>query len=245
MMSHRKPANLIGIDGCRAGWVCATAPADLATTTITIEQDLTAVFSGAARDGDLVVIDIPIGLAAREPRGCDLAARSYLQGPRKSSVFPAPCQGTITATTYEEACELNRRACGKAVSKQLFAILPRIRDVDNLMRPDMQRWIREGHPEVTFAALAGSGTGPLPNKREAEGQLQRLALIRGYIRDVDRLGVDEQRRRLGPGKVSADDLIDAITCLITAFRIMTNTAFSFPKDQDERNARGLRMEIIA
>ena len=106
----RDTMKLIGIDGCRGGWVCATAPPDLATVTFTIETDLTAVFSAAVRDGDLVVVDIPIGLASREPRGCDLAARQYLQGPRKSSVFPAPCQATTAATTYEEACELNRRA---------------------------------------------------------------------------------------------------------------------------------------
>jgi predicted RNase H-like nuclease len=236
---------LIGIDGCRGGWVCATAPADLATVAFTIVKDLAMVFSGAVREGDLAVIDIPIGLSLREPRGCDLAARKYLQGTRKSSVFPAPCQATTAATTYEEACELNRRACGKAVSRQLYAILPKIRDVDNLMRPDIQRWIREGHPEVTFAALAGGGAGPLPTKKGVEGQNQRLALTRRYIRDIDRLRIDEQRRRLGPGNVEVDDLIDAVACLITAFRIMTNTAFSFPKDQGERNARGLRMEIIA
>jgi predicted RNase H-like nuclease len=236
---------LIGIDGCRAGWVCAAAPPDLATVTFTIEQDLTAVFSAAERDGDLVVIDIPIGLASWEPRGCDLAARKFLGSPRQSSVFPAPCQATTAATTYAEACELNRRACGKAVSRQLYAILPKIRDVDNQMSPERQQWIREAHPEVTFAALDKRGSGPLPKKSEAEGQIQRLALIRRYVRDIDRLGVDEQRRRLGPGKVGFDDLIDAIACLITAFRVKMNIAFSLPEDRNERNDRGLRMEIVA
>ena len=85
----------------------------------------------------------------------------------------------------------------------------------------------------------------MPTKKGVEGQNQRLALTRRYVQGIDLSGIVEQRRRLEPGNVEVDDLIDAIACLTTAFRVMTNTAFSLPNDQDERNARGLRMEIVA
>jgi predicted RNase H-like nuclease len=236
---------LIGIDGCRGGWVCASANLDLASVTFTIHHDLTLIFSDATRDGDIVAIDIPIGLSSREPRACDLAARKYLCGPRKSSVFPAPCQATTEATTYEEACALNRDASGKAVSKQLFAILPKIREVDRLINPRLQNRIREAHPEVTFAALDRPRSGPLAKKKEPEGRRQRLALISQVIRDVDDERLKEERRRLGAREVGVVDLVDTLACLITASRVMKTTAFSLPLGRVEVNARGLRMEIVA
>ena len=238
---------LIGIDGCPGGWVCASADAELRTVTFTIQEDLTNVFSEAVRDGDGVVIDVPIGLSTDGPRECDLAARTYLPVGKKSSVFPAPCQETLAASTFEEACAINRRACGKAISKQLWGILPKIRDVDGLMCGARQSWIREAHPEVTFAAI-GDHASALPKKSAPAGQDERLALIRGYVPSIDpsidRAGLEEQRRRLGAGNVSLDDLIDAIACLITAYRIMKNTSCTLPPDPP-KNARGLRMEIVA
>jgi predicted RNase H-like nuclease len=240
---------LIGIDGCPGGWISASADPSLASVTFTIHADLTSIFSNAVHDGDIVVIDIPIGLALNGPRACDLAAREYLRGSRKSCVFPAPCQATSDATafgiTYREACDVNFGAGGKKVSRQLFAILPKIHEVDRLISPPMQNRIREAHPEVTFAALDRPRPGPLAPKREPQGQIQRLALIRRHVRDVDRLGLEEQRLRLGAGKVSIDDLVDALACLITASRVMNTTAFSLPSGQVEINARGLRMEIVA
>ena len=238
---------LIGIDGCPGGWVCASADTELSAVTFTIHQDLTDVFSDAVRDGTMVVIDVPIGLLADGPRACDLVARRYLPMGKKSSVFPAPCQETLAASSYEEACALNCGACGKAISKQLYGILPKIRDVDRLMSCARHSWIREAHPEVTFAALNGQA-GPLPKKSTPAGQDKRLDLIRGYIPSIDpsinRAGLEERRRRLGAGKVSLDDLIDAIACLITAYRIENKTACTLPPDPP-KNARGLRMEIVA
>jgi predicted RNase H-like nuclease len=234
---------LIGIDGCPGGWVCASAGVDLATVAFTIHQDLTNVFSEAVRDGDQVVIDVPIGLPTDGPRECDLAARQYLPIGRKSSVFPAPCQETLAASSFEDACALNRHACGKAISKQLWAILPKIRDVDGLMSCARQSWIREAHPEVTFAAI-GDHAVPLPHKGKPAGQAARLALISSYVPSIGHAGLVAQRRRLGAGKVGLDDLIDALACLITAFRIVNKTAFTLPRDPP-KNARGLRMEIVA
>jgi len=240
---------LIGIDGCPGGWVSASADRNLAAVTFTIHADLTAIFSDAIQNGDIIAIDIPIGLPTREPRACDLAAREYLRGSRKTCVFPAPCQATADASsfdiTYREACEVNFSASGKKVSRQLFAILPKIGEVDRLISSPLQNRIREAHPEVTFAALDRPRPGPLPPKREPDGHLQRLALIKRFNQDLDGAELAKQRRRLGTGNADVDDLVDALACLITALRVMKKTAFSLPIDQVEINARGLRMEIVA
>ena len=45
----------------------------LAAVRFTIHADLTSIFSDAVRDGDFVVIDIPIGLPLSGPRACDLS----------------------------------------------------------------------------------------------------------------------------------------------------------------------------
>ncbi len=70
-------------------------------------------------------IDIPIGLAADgSPGRADIEARRRL-GPRRSSVFPAPVRAVLAAIHLRGGLRaLPRRACGKAISKQLFNILP-------------------------------------------------------------------------------------------------------------------------
>ena len=95
-------------------------------------------------------IDIPIGLADREPRSCDVAARRLL-GPRRSSIFPAPVRAVLEAASYAEACMLSRRASGRGISKQLYNILEKIRTVDALQSPRLQEQLFEMGPELSFA----------------------------------------------------------------------------------------------
>lgn len=53
------------------------------------------------------------------------------------------------------------------LSKQAYNIIPKIREVDAVVKPSHQRpvdegadvWVREAHPEVTFALLAGLRAG--------------------------------------------------------------------------------------
>ena len=49
----------------------------------------------------------------------------------------------------------------------------------------------------------------------------------------------------GSAQQAADDLIDAAACLVTAYRISRGMERSFPEAAVERDARGLRMEIVA
>src|SRR4051812_45758928 len=110
---------LIGIDGCKAGWVVATSNEHLQRLDFTIVPDLHDVFDQARQGEAYVIIDIPIGLSDGQPRACDIEARKILSRRHKSSVFPAPARGCLAACNrdeYAHACELSLDACGKSLS---------------------------------------------------------------------------------------------------------------------------------
>lgn len=77
-------------------------------------------------------IDIPIVFPAGDPRPGDLAARK-ITGPRASSVFAAPLRPVLGSASSDEAWGRSIAACGKSVSRQAFAILPKIESVDRIM----------------------------------------------------------------------------------------------------------------
>ena len=234
--------HLFGVDGCRGGWVIAGSDDSLSRLTFTVVDDLADLFARVDAGSVGIAIDIPIGLKDDGPRACDLAARRLLGRPRGSSVFPAPCRGALTATTYRRACAASRRALGVALSIECFNIVPKIREVDRLMTPARQAFVREVHPELVFALLAGGGRGLAPPKRTAEGERLRRRLLRRVAPRFDPAAV---RRRLGPSRVARDDIVDAVACLVAARRIHRGEAHVLPEGTVPRDARGLRMEIIA
>lgn len=233
---------MIGVDGCRGGWVVAAADAALSRLSFTLVDDLAPLFALAAGGHALIAIDMPIGLSDEGSRTCDLAARRLLGRPRSSSVFPAPCRAALAATTYRRACAVSRRTLGVALSRETFNILPKIRQVDALVTRARQRFVREVHPEVVWALLAGRGRGLRHAKRTPAGERERRALLRGV---APRFDLSAVRRRLGPARVARDDVIDAVACLLAAARIVRGEARTLPGGVVPRDARGLRMEIVA
>jgi predicted RNase H-like nuclease len=229
-----------GLDGCAAGWVLVTAPTEgggpvAGALAVTVIADLDPLLA-ALESGRIAAaaIDIPIGLPPRGPRACDTEARRLL-GPRRSSVFPAPARRVLGAPTYGDACDLSRRACGRAVSKQLFNILPKVREIDRLQSPWLQARLFEMHPELSFTVLAGA---PMrANKRTAEGRAERVAALRSAFDDVDRLVLAPP-----PAGAKRDDVLDAMVGAWTARRYVAGAHLSLGGELDERD---LRMEIIA
>lgn len=144
----------IGIDGCRGGWLAVSGAPTPGPLTFELVQDLAPIFAEAEAGRAVIAIDTPIGLADHDGRRCDAAARKLL-GDRASCVFTAPSRAALRGGSYTEACDLNFAACGKRLSQQAFGILRSIDQVDRLIQPDLQDRIREVHPEVTFAVLAG------------------------------------------------------------------------------------------
>ena len=175
---------LLGIDGCRGGWAVAESDESLSAVRFSLACDIGALLDAADPASTLVAIDMPIGLPHDGPRACDRAARAFLRAPRGSSVFPAPTRTALPALDYAAACGLNLEACGRSLSRQAFAIFPKLRAVDSVLTPDRQHWIREAHPEVTFAALAGAGRGLASAKRLPAGRAERLGLLARHLPDL-------------------------------------------------------------
>jgi predicted RNase H-like nuclease len=229
---------LYGVDGCRGGWVVATANVKMDGFAFTFTDDLSLLF---AAPESVIAIDIPIGLPEREPRACDIAARRELGQPRGSSVFPAPARIALGANTYAEALRLNDRALGVGISRQTFCITPKINEVDVLMDSHRQRYIREAHPEVTFARL---NAGPMVhNKKRPEGRAERMAVLRKAGLTISDTWLTAERQRLGRGRVAPDDVLDALACLLTAKHVHTGQSQSLGY-ADQRDAKGLLMEIV-
>lgn len=177
---------LVGVDGCRAGWVAASCDvadvgaSSLSAPTFSIQPSFGALLASLDGHRALIAVDIPIGLPSGGPpqngrRRADAAARALLGAPRSSSVFPAPCRDTLEASSYHRACELERnaRGSGKGLSRQGYGILAKIREVDRVVTPAHQAplgpgpgvWVREVHPEVAFARLSTDGRGLTHPKR--------------------------------------------------------------------------------
>lgn len=222
---------IAGLDGCQDGWIAAIE--ESGATRLRILTSLRELFE----DPVLIaaVIDVPIGLPEAGPRNCDLLARQLLRPPRASSVFPAPIRSMLPARNQGEASRLRFAAEGKRCSVQLAAILPKIREVDNLLSPERQLKVREGHPEVSFAIMNGSKSMSHP-KRASAGQDERIRLLGSHFPDVLTALTGVGRFRL--------DAIDAYAMLWTARRIAQGASRTLPESPTV-DGHGLRMEIVA
>jgi predicted RNase H-like nuclease len=180
-------------------------------------------------------IDIPIGLPESGPRACDQETRHML-GPRRSSVFPAPARAVLGASTYDEACTISRRVDGRAISKQLHNILPKIREVDRLQSQPRARSPRlfEMCPELSFTVMSGA---PMRHsKKTPEGRAERMEALRPAFGDVTPL-VEPP-----PSGATRDDVLDALAGAWTARRYAAGSCLRLGGEVDET---GLRMEVIA
>ncbi|OWY61966.1 hypothetical protein B7486_60945 [cyanobacterium TDX16] len=227
-----------GADVCRAGWALAVLDADAAPgspasrPTLELVEHFEEVVE-RVRAGELaaVGVDIPIGLADAQRRRCDNEARQ-LVGARRSSVFSAPIRPLLGVTSYEEANERNRAIVDRGISKQTYHLFPRIAEVDRVITPELQGWIREAHPEVVFARLKGT---TLENpKRRTAGKQERLAILRAHVGDVSDL------RR--PSGVAGDDALDAVACALAARALVLGQAIVL--GDGAKDVRGLAMEMV-
>jgi predicted RNase H-like nuclease len=150
----------IGIDGCKGGWFFFCS--DDGAWRFGVEESIADILSDV-QGGAQVLVDIPIGLKERgkTERECDLAARELLRPKRHSSVFPAPCRQALNMDNYESASEKNLKVTGRKLSRQTWGLVPKIREVDDLMRSYSQAKyvVREAHPELLFCGLAGGPMG--------------------------------------------------------------------------------------
>lgn len=230
-----------GIDGCRGGWFCVELGRRDAWTFSILPVDGIA---SVARSAKAMLIDIPIGLpdAGPDERACDREARRLLAPKRGASVFPAPARATLRARTYPQALAINRRVTGRGISRQSWAIAPKIKAVDGLLKTDarLRAMLRECHPEICFRALNG-GKPMRHNKKTVAGRRERLAILRRYFPAADEL-YEEAKASCRRQQVALDDIIDAMVAAVTAKRGDGN--YRTLPARPSRDAAGLAMEMV-
>ena len=189
---------LVGIDGCRAGWIAVTQIEG--ELRVELWDDLEPLF---CKPWDSACVDIPIGLKfGTGRRDCDQAARDLL-GKQRSSIFFAPPRQHLEATDYEQV-----RSHG--LSLQSFYLLPKIREMDRRIEPKDQSWLREAHPELSYRTQA---QGELESKKTQVGREQRQALLRTI---GSPLYLDDWASSFRRREVALDDLLDAAILLEVA-----------------------------
>lgn len=198
---HGPPRRVLGVDGCRQGWVAVTLVEGAVAGV-----EVVTTLAEALADGPFaaVGVDIPIGLVDG-PRAADAAARELLPG-RASSVFSAPPRAVIDAaregalTTHAEATARAVEMTGSGISMQAWRLVPKIVEVDSLLAA--RHPLHEVHPEVAFAVVTGAA---LARKRSWAGITTRRAVLA-------RLGLELPDRFPGDEAASPDDVVDAAVC---------------------------------
>ena len=240
-MSARDPLQpTAGIDGCAGGWIVVH---DTARGLDAFIAPTLATALAALPPQTQTGIDIPVGIPEQGTRLCDVEARRLL-GPRGASVFAAPLRIALGATDYVEASRLQRTQ-GRALSRQSFAILPKIREVDTWIRRNsgLGPTLHEVHPELSFAVWNGDRPMAQP-KTSPGGKVHRWRLIDAEFPGARARLTQLLRATAAAGTFADDDLCDAIAALWSARRIARGAHMTLPR-QLQRDVYGLPMQIKA
>lgn len=218
-MSAPEPtARVLGIDGCRKGWVGVTHdPQPRGYFGATIAD----IALAADADGvvDVLAVDMPIGLPRAGVRQADVLARVRI-GALASSVFPTPVREALVAPTHAEAVLISRATSGRGLSIQSYGLRAKILEVDAFVRAS-SRTVIEVHPEVSFALLAGRSLTTRKSTWAGLEERRTLLASAGIVVPAD-LGL--AGRMAGP-----DDVLDAAAAAWSGDRYARGVAVSLPE----------------
>jgi predicted RNase H-like nuclease len=161
-------------------------------------------------------------------------------------VFSVPARAAIYAADYGAACLAAQASSDppRKVSKQLFNIAAKIREVDETLRgdPRLVERVREVHPELAFWRLNGGQPLTEPKKVKSRCYEPGLKLRRALLIAA---GLPAAAVNAAPPRgAGPDDLLDGLACAAVARRLHSHTARPFP-DPPPRDAFGLPMAISA
>ena len=246
-MNSQEDIWLAGADGCAGGWFVAFVRLQGDEAHLRIMPHFADVLSGPEAPA-IVAVDMPIGLPERTGLGGRAAENAVrpLLGARQSSVFSVPSRAAIYVDNYDEACRIALATSEppRKVSKQLFNIAPKIREIDACLRatPDAARRVYEVHPELAFWRLNNGNALDEPKKIKSRPYEPGLALRRRLLVAA---GLPAAIVHAAPPNgAAADDLLDALACAAIARRLHAGVAQPFP-DPPLHDRFGLTMAIWA
>jgi predicted RNase H-like nuclease len=141
---------------------------------------------------------------------------------------------------------VNQSIMGKGLSKQSFAISPKIREIDEFLkrRPELKDMLQESHPELCFAVLASNSSFILPlynSKHTPDGHEDRVDTLQEYYSGTYEV-IDYVKNNPKLCKLM-EDCVDALCLAVTAWlgskHGYKTVPFNPPKDN-----RGLPMQMV-
>ncbi len=249
---------IAGVDGCKGGWIAVYEDTDSGKLECRVavgdrkaghtNHDLSCAFEAVMNHHAplaAVAVDMPIGLCNnKDGRDCDNEARDVLKQ-RRSSIFSAPAVGLFhkmkpeklgKVQFYKHGSDLNEKLTGKGLSRQSWALVPKIAEIRDYLttHPERQGCVHEVHPEVSFASMNAQSGGGRPfapmrhPKAKAGGSVERRALLRRIFEDpFEELEAKAPECDFGK-RAALDDFYDALACLWTARRIREKKARALP-----------------
>ena len=225
-------STVIGIDGCRSGWL---------TTRILDDKSLSFHVIKNLKDSYLkdpnlthVGIDMPLGLSPTGKRPAEVEAR-FLLKKRSCTIFSPPTIGALECESYLDACEINFRDCGNRISKQSWNLFPKIKETQKFLKNKLitKPSIYEIHPELSFMAMNNMKVIELSKKTDL-GRKIRIKLIQKFFPNFR---FELVRSKYKKNEVLDDDILDSISVLWSTLRIVDNIAQFVPKDSKKLNMR--------
>jgi predicted RNase H-like nuclease len=206
-----------------------------------------AAIADAPEQPTVIAVDMPIGLPERTEGSGRLPEQLIrpLLGGRQSSVFAIPSRRAVQAQDFGQACTIAAATSEppRKVSRQGFAIFPKIREIDALLRarPDLLPRVYEVHPELAFWALNGRKALDRPKKVKGVPHGPGMTLRRELLARSGLLP-DSLIHAPPPRGAAEDDLLDALAGLTVALDIARGGGQPFP-DPPGRDAHGLPVAI--
>lgn len=249
---------IAGVDGCRGGWIGVTVRPG-GKPEVSVDRSFARLVDRIPAD-TVIAIDMPIGLPDRIGRGGRGPERLVrpLIGMRQSSVFSIPSRQAVYAepgpfASLDALYAAHRRASDVArdtsepkrgVSIQAFGLLPKIRELDALLRgrPELAARLHESHPELAFWRL--NGERPVETPKKIRNRINPAGMAERRLLLVSN-GFDERFvSSPPPAGAAADDFLDACAMLLIAARITRGLARPFP-DPPDRDGHQLPVAIWA
>ena len=225
-------STVIGIDGCRAGWI-TTQVLDNQLISFKIIENLDDDYLKQSNLSH-IGIDIPLRLSHTGKRLAEIEARGLLKK-RACTIFSPPTLNALRTKNYIDACEVNFKECGKRISKQSWNLFPKIKEAHNFLKNNLisKVGVFEVHPELSFMAMNDMNIIEASKKTDI-GKEIRIELIQKFF---PTFSFELVRNKYKKNQVLDDDILDSISVLWSTQRIVDNIAQFVPKDPEKINMR--------
>ncbi|MDC0183167.1 DUF429 domain-containing protein [Nitrosomonadales bacterium] len=223
-------SGVIGIDGCRAGWIITKILDDQSLSFHIIEN----LDDNYLKKGNIshIGIDIPLILSETGKRFAETEARTILKK-RSCTIFSPPTFSALKANNYIEASEINFRQSGKRLSKQSWNLFPKIKQAQKFLKYNNKINLFEIHPELSFMAMNDMNL-VLESKKTIIGKKIRIKLIKRFFPSFS---FELVRKKYNKNEVLDDDILDSISVVWSTQRIVDNIAQFVPKKPEKNNMK--------